>query len=151
MLACGRVRKTHMNIRQVLHLHLDFITIPLSSKQASLGRWCTKQPVCCQTGVRRLTGTRCGSRRRHTVCQPNGHQATQEHFLVDGNVWDSLNLWDGRMRLQEVNLSDVGPIPERQSSPPAAQRSTWFSSSSTWCSSSASTHRTAGGISSTKS
>ena len=59
-------------------------------------RWYTKQPVCCQTGVR-----------RHTVCQPNGHQATQEHLLVDGNLRDSLDLWDARMLFQEMNFQEA--------------------------------------------
>ena len=35
VLACVRVRKTHMNVRLVLHLHFNFITIPLSSSQAA--------------------------------------------------------------------------------------------------------------------
>ena len=52
------------------------------------------------------------SRRCHTVCQPNGHQATQEHLLVDGNLRDILNLWDARMLFQEMNLWDVGPFQE---------------------------------------
>ena len=37
---------------------------------------------------------------------------TQEHLLVDGNLWESLNLWDARMLFQEMNLWDVRPFQE---------------------------------------
>ena len=67
---------------------------------------------CCGTVHGQVIRNVAGSRRPHIVCQPNGHQATQEHLLVDGNLRDSLKIWDARMLFQEMNIWDVGPFQE---------------------------------------
>ena len=131
VLACVCVRKTHMNFR----------LLPSSMPSPESARSNPYAPNWVYDASRRLCAA---IKKRHTVSRPNGHHATQEHLLVDGNLQDSLNLLDARMIFQDMN-EPLGcrALPRGSRLPPAAQRSTKFSSSSTKCSSSASTHRTA--------
>ena len=139
VLACVCVRKTHMNFR----------LLPSNMPSPESARSNPYAPNWVYDASRRLCAA---IKKRHTVSRPNGHHATQEHLLVDGNLQDSLNLLDARMIFQDMN-EPLGcrALPRGSRLPPAAQRSTKFSSSSTKCSSSASTHRTARAICSTKS